>query len=154
MVYTNILKEDLSKLNLISSKLLIQLSTVNELLVKKDEIHNLEKAMKALELINTEYQVQLLEVENLVRSTHYNKLSVIVEISDNDELIAIYNETIELTKKIHQENKQVRSLLELCQRLTDNHINLLFGKTQKPTNYNIDKRNLNLHMLNRLKNSK
>lgn len=154
MIYANILIEDLKNLNSASLKLIGNLEQVNKYLIDKSDIHNLEKSMKALENANGEYQLALLEVDNLVKSTHCKKLSTLVEMSNNDILIDTYNETIELTKKVHEENKNVRSLLELCQKLTNNHINLLFGKTQQPTNYNIDKSNLNKHMLNHFKNTK
>lgn len=154
MIYVNILIQDLERLNDISEKLINGIKDMRNVITKKTDIHKLEESIKSIDLLNLEYNNALKEVKDLVDSTHYKKLSDIVETSNNEKLHQTYNKTIQLANQIHSSNKEVQGLLELCQKLNTNHMNLIFGKTQQPTNYNLDKNNLNKHMLNRFKNSR
>lgn len=154
MIYVNILIQDLEKLNEISQALINNLCNMKKVISKKSDIHKLEEYIKTTDILNTDYNNTLQEVKNLVFSTHYKKLSDIVKASNSDELHQIYNQTIHLANQIHREKKDVESLLNLCQKLNTNHMNLIFGKVQQPTNYNLDKQNLNKHMLDMFKKSR
>lgn len=154
MIYVNILIQDLERLNNISQILINNLQDMRKLITKKSDIHKLEESIKVIDSLNMDYNNSLEEVKDLVYSTHYKKLSDIVKASNSEELRQTYNKTIHLTNQIHRENREVKALLDLCQRLNTNHMNLIFGKVQQPTNYNLDKNNINKHMLNRFKNTR
>lgn len=154
MIYASILNQDLTSLNETTEKLIEYIDLASDLIPNKSNIHKLEITMKDIENINIEYNQKLIEVKNIVESTHFNKLSDLVVASNNDELLETYNKTIDLTRQLHSKNKNLTSLFELCKKITDNHINLIIGKKQEPTNYNFDKNNLNKHMLNQFKKNR
>lgn len=154
MIYANILKVDLDNLNTTAENLSVLLDKAKDLLSDKSQIHILQDTMKEIENLNIQFNQNLAEVQNIISATHYNKLSEIVIESSNDDLITTYNKTVHFIHQIHQKNKDIHSLLQLCQRLTENHINLLFGKIQQPTNYNFNKNNLNKHLLAQFKQSR
>lgn len=149
---TDILLAELKQINEINKQLLTTLKETPSFLADPDteKLRTHFKKQQELSEIQTK---QIIEIGDIVHSTHYKNLSELASNSNSQELT---NAVIELKSTMYEIlliNNQNKILIEDCSRITNTQLNLMIGKKQEPTNYNFSSKNINAHLFNKLKSN-